>query len=234
MFDYAEACPISKASSVLCERWTLQIVREMFMGATRFSELQKYLPRLSPALLNSRLRMLEAQGIVVRKRIPERKGFEYRLTPMGMALKPLLTEFGKWGMAWVFRSMDGDELNVAVIVRDFALVLDTAELPAGQCVIQFNVQHGAEASRKFIMVRDGAAQACDENLGTEVDVYISADLKTLYEIWYGDIGINAACQKSLMKVVGAPAYTRHIAKWLRNSQFAQHNRKNAAIPALAQ
>ena len=40
MFDYEEACPISKATSVLCERWTLQIIREMALGATRFSEFQ--------------------------------------------------------------------------------------------------------------------------------------------------------------------------------------------------
>ena len=71
MFDYAEACPISKAASLLCERWTLQIIREMLMGATRFSEFQKYLPKMSPTLLNSRLRSLEAHGLIVRKRIPE-------------------------------------------------------------------------------------------------------------------------------------------------------------------
>ena len=92
MYDYAEACPISKAASALCERWTLQIIREMFMGATRFSEFQKYLPRLSPTLLNSRLQTLEAQGIILRKRIPEKKGFEYQLTPAGNALKPVLGE----------------------------------------------------------------------------------------------------------------------------------------------
>ena len=40
MYDYGEACPISKATSVLCERWTVQIIREMLLGAKRFSELQ--------------------------------------------------------------------------------------------------------------------------------------------------------------------------------------------------
>jgi len=224
MFDYAEACPISKAASVLCERWTLQIIREMFMGATRFSEFQKYLPRLSPALLNTRLRTLEAQGIILRKRVPEKKGYEYQLTPAGNALKPLLGELGKWGMNWVFQSMEGDELNIAVIVRDFAFAMDTQQLPSGGSVIQFNVQSESEAAKKFIMVRDGAAQACDENLGNEVDVYLSADLKTLYQIWYGEVAVNTACDKKLMNVVGAPVYTNNISRWLRTSQFAQHNR----------
>ena len=225
MYDYAEACPISKAASVLCERWTLQIIREMFMGATRFSEFQKYLPRMSPTLLNSRLQTLEAQGIIVRKRVPEKKGFEYQLTPAGNALKPVLGEFGKWGMSWVFDSMEGDQLNIAVIVRDFAFAMDTQQLPSGQSVLQFNVQSDNEAAKKFIMVRDGAAQSCDDNLGSEVDVYLSAELKTLYQIWYGEVGVTAACEKRLLKVVGAPVYTNSIAKWLRTSQFAQHNRK---------
>lgn len=225
MYDYAEACPISKAASVLCERWTLQIIREMFMGATRFSEFQKYLPRLSPALLNARLRTLEAQGIILRKRVPEKKGYEYQLTPAGNALKPVLGEFGKWGMNFAFQSMEGDQLNIAVIVRDFAFALDTEQLPSGQSVIQFNVQNDGEAVRKFIMVRDRAAQACDDNLGNEVDVYLSAGLKTLYQIWYGEVGVNAACQQKLVKVVGAPVYTNNISRWLRTSQFAKFNPK---------
>ena len=39
MHDYNEACPISMAASVICEKWTLQIVREMFFGSTRYSEI---------------------------------------------------------------------------------------------------------------------------------------------------------------------------------------------------
>ena len=67
MYDYEEVCPVSRAASILCERWTLQIVREMLFGASRFSDLQKYLPKLSPTLLNTRLKTLEQQGIVPAK-----------------------------------------------------------------------------------------------------------------------------------------------------------------------
>ena len=67
MFDYGEFCPISLATSVLCERWTLQIVREMMLGAERFSEFQAHMPRLSPSLLKTRLRFLEEQGVLIRK-----------------------------------------------------------------------------------------------------------------------------------------------------------------------
>lgn len=227
MFDYNEACPISKATSVLCERWTLQIIREMALGATRFSEFQRFLPKLSPTLLNSRLRMLEKQGIIVKKKIPEKKGFEYQLTPAGNALKPVLSELGKWGMQWVFEIMSDEQLNVSTIVRDFAVAVDCSQLPAGDSTMQFTVSDDKAPVKKFVLIRDGKAQVCEDNIGNDVDVYLTAALKTFYQIWYGEIGVVEASDRGLLKVVGTPVYTRHLSKWLRTSQFAPYNKHKA-------
>lgn len=227
MFDYEEACPISKATSVLCERWTLQIIREMAMGATRFSEFQRYLPKLSPTLLNSRLRMLEEQGIIVKRKVPEKKGFEYQLSPAGNALKPLLSELGKWGMQWVFEGMSDEQLNISTIVRDFAVAADISQLPSGDTTMQFTISDGKESVKKFVLVRDGKVQLCEENIGHDVDIYLSGTLKTFYQIWYGEIGVIEACDRGLLKVVGTPVYTRHLSKWLRTSQFAPYSRRHS-------
>jgi DNA-binding HxlR family transcriptional regulator len=225
MFDYEEACPISKATSVLCERWTLQIIREMLLGANRVSEVQKYLPKLSPTLLNSRLRMLENEGIIMKRKVPEKKGYEYQLTPSGNALKPVLSELGKWGMQWVFEGMDEEQMNISTIVRDFSVALDIEQLPSGDNTIQFSITGGDDIVKKYVLVRDGKAQMCEDNIGHDVDVYLTADLKTFYEIWYGDVSLNAARDKERLKVVGAPVYTRNLSKWLRTSQFAAYNKK---------
>lgn len=225
MYDYEEACPVSKAASVLCERWTLQIIREMILGANRFSELQKYLPKLSPTLLNSRLRSLEQQGLIIRKKIPEKKGFEYQLTPSGQAILPILQELGKWGMRYAFDSMNPDELNISVLVRDFAVALDLEQLPGGDLTVQFNVLADGEQSRKFIMVRNRVAQVCDDNLGTDVDIYLTADLITFGKIWYGELSIINACKQGLLKVVGNSYLQNNLSKWLGTSQFAPHNQR---------
>ncbi len=225
MFDYEEACPVSKAASVLCERWTLQIIREMLLGATRFSEFQKYLPKMSPTLLNTRLRALEQQGIIIRKKVPEKKGHEYQLTPSGLALKPVLVEMGKWGMLWAYESMDADQLNVSAIVRDFSVALHIDQLPQGDTTIQFTVTGESELMKKYILVRHGSVQVCEENIGNDVDIYLSADLKTLGKIWYGEISVLSACEKDLLKVVGSPFYVKHLSKWLGTSQFAPFNKK---------
>lgn len=224
MFDYGETCPISKATSVLCERWTLQIIREMLMGATRFSEFQRYLPKLSPTLLNSRLRLLEQEGIIIKRRVPEKKGYAYQLTPMGNALRPLLSELGKWGMQWVFEGMSDEQLNISTITRDFAVAMDTSQLPTGDTTIQLAIDDDGTLFKRYILIRDGKAQVCEENIGHDVDIYLAATLKTFYQIWFGEITLPAAHDRGILKVTAPTAYSNNLSKWLKTSQFAAYNK----------
>src|SRR6187399_2365992 len=79
---YGQYCPISRALDLLGERWTLMIVRDMLVGATRFNDLARGLPGLSRSLLTQRLRSLERAGLVVRV------DGEYLLTDSGHELEP--------------------------------------------------------------------------------------------------------------------------------------------------
>jgi len=225
LYDYGEACPISKATSVLCERWTLQIVREMMLGATRFSDFQKVLPRISPSLLNARLRLLADNGIIVRKRIPEQRGYEYCLTPAGKSLEPLMSELGKWGMRWVYDGLNDDELNAAQFAQHFSALLNADGLPSGDTVIQISFTDISDMPRVFVIIRGDNREVCDENPGHEVDIYVRATLRTLTEILLGDVGLQAACDNQSLQVLGAPVYTRHLAKWFPVSEFAKVNRR---------
>lgn len=231
MYDYEEACPVSKAASVLCERWTLQIIREMLLGATRFSEFRQYLPKISPTLLNTRLKSLEDQGIIVRKKVAEKRSYEYQLTPSGQALKPLLTEFGKWGIQWGDESMDPAQLNTSAIIRDFSVALKIDQLPAGDATMQITVTDEKTPIRKYILIRDGRASVCAENIGYDVDVYLSASLKTWGQIWYGDLSVLSACDKGLLKTTGTGYYVNNVSKWLGTSQFAEFNKDAHALGA---
>jgi len=233
MFDYEEACPVSKAASLLCERWTLQIIREMLLGAARFSELQKYLPKISPTLLNARLRSLEQNGLIIRRQIAEKKGFEYRLTPAGQSILPILQEMGKWGMQWSSEKMNPAELNVSVLTRDYAFALRHDALPSGAYTMQFNFTDSNNLIRKYIFVRPGHAQVCDENLGNEVDLYMTASLTTFGQIWYGELSVKSACANGSLKVSGDPLLQATLPKWLGTSQFAPYNRHHDSAPPLS-
>jgi DNA-binding HxlR family transcriptional regulator len=225
MYDYGEACPISRASSVLCERWTLQIVREMMLGATRFSEFQRYMPRISPSLLNARLKLLEENDIVVKRRIPEKRGHEYQLAPAGKALAPLLHEMGKWGMTWAHDGIADEELNAVVLLREIAELLNTDALPSGDLVFQFTFSDLGEDATRFVLLQRGRREVCHENPGYEVDVYFESTLRTLSEIFWGDLSLAAARKSGALEVVGSAAYTRRLSSWFPVSSFAEYNQR---------
>lgn len=219
MHDYNEACPISMAASVICEKWTLQIVREMFFGSTRYSEIQKYIPNISPSLLRSRLRFLEDNGVIVRKRSASGNRYEYHLTPAGKSLAPVLTEMGKWGFRWASHHMTDKQNTVSGLVRDFASRIDVDELPSCNAVIEMQLADGADSATGFIHVQGGTASTCDTRLGFDTDVLIRSTIKIMTRIWYGELDMNAAIESGQMKVVAAPAFSRRISRWLRISSF---------------
>ncbi len=229
MYDYGDACPMSKATSLLCERWTLQIIREMLLGASRFSELQKYLPKISPSLLNARLRLLIKNGIVIRKRIPEKRGFQYYLTPAGKALAPLLTEFGTWGKSWIYGVLSEEEHDVESLLSTIARTIETSELPDGDTVMQFTFTDIKENSRWFITVKDGKCEVCDVNMGYEVDVYFRSTLSTMEDIWWGRVNITAARESEQLKVTGAPVYTRTLSRWFPNNGYSSRKSEDRTV-----
>lgn len=224
MFDYGEFCPISLATKVLCERWTLQIVREMLLGATRFSEFQSHMPRLSPSLLKTRLRFLEEQGVLLRKQVAGQRGSSYHLTPKGRALEPVLSELGKWGMYWVHDHIGDEELNATTLMRDITAAVKIDELPSGDSLIQITLEDLPQLPRQFIRISEGKSELCEVDTGHEVDVYITGTLKTLTLIWYGDQSLAAAQASGELKVVGHPEYLRRLPRWFAISNYSNFNR----------
>ena len=225
MYDYNEACPISMAASVVCERWTLQIIRELLFGATRYSDIQRYIPNISPSLLRNRLRFLEEQGVIARKKSQSGNRYEYVLTPAGKSLAPLLTEMGKWGIRWANDCMTDKQNTASGLLRDFAGGIEQSELPTGNTVIQIEFEDAGQKTTGYIHVREGNVQTCDTNLGFDTDVLIRASIPTLTKIWYAELNVSDAIAAGQMTVDAAPVYTRHISRWLGVSSFTTDNPK---------
>lgn len=96
---YGDACAAAFAMELIGERWTLLIVREMMLGARRFSELRSALPALSAKTLTERLDSLVTLGIVERKLLPPPASAQvYALTEWGRGLEPVMQELGRWAM----------------------------------------------------------------------------------------------------------------------------------------
>ena len=60
---YGQFCPLAKAAEILAERWTPLIVAELLAGSTRFNDIRRGVPLMSPTLLSTRLKELERVGI---------------------------------------------------------------------------------------------------------------------------------------------------------------------------
>ena len=92
---YQTFCPVGAALNVVGERWALLIVRDLFLGPRRYSELQKGLGGIPTDILATRLRSLQKQGIV--RQVGTGRSQRYELTDSGKALGPVLKELGRWG-----------------------------------------------------------------------------------------------------------------------------------------
>ncbi len=100
---YNQACPVARTLDLIGDRWTLLIIRDLFLGKTRFSEFRTSDPAPPPKLLSERLQRLEQHGLVERviyNGRPPRA--EYRLTPEGRTLHPILREIVDWGLDHAF------------------------------------------------------------------------------------------------------------------------------------
>ncbi len=93
------SCSIARSLGVLGERWTFLILREAFLGQTRFAEFRAGLG-IAPDVLSDRLATLVAHGVMERESYQEpgaRARSCYRLTPAGQELHVVLSALQQWG-----------------------------------------------------------------------------------------------------------------------------------------
>jgi DNA-binding HxlR family transcriptional regulator len=104
MSNYSsELCPHYHAAvEIVGMRWAGAILQLMLAGATRFAEIERAIPDISSRMLSQRLKELEAEGIIERTVIPEMPvRIEYRLTPKGRALSPVVKALSAWADQWI-------------------------------------------------------------------------------------------------------------------------------------
>src|SRR4051795_1875956 len=103
MRTYGDRCGVARALDLVGDRWALLVVRELLLGAKRFSDLRAGLPGVSPDVLAQRLRELEEAGVVRRTKLPPPAAARvYELTERGAELEPVVLALGRWGSAVPF------------------------------------------------------------------------------------------------------------------------------------
>lgn len=210
---YGQYCPVTRAVEVLAERWTLLIVRDLLVGATRFNELARCNPGLSRTLLSKRLRQLERAGIV------DHVGDQYRLTRSGEDLRPVVFGLGAWGAEWQFGDPRAQELDPQLLMWWVHGRIDFALLPDRRLVLEFRFP---DVSDRFWVVRDQAGPSlCTFDPGFQVDATVVGDLPVLYQVWLGRLPLARVLKDGRVRIEGQREVVRALPQALQLSPVAE-------------
>lgn len=224
---YGQFCPVSMAAEILCSRWTVVLLREMLCGSTRFNDLRRGLPRMSPTLLSKRLKELELAGVI--RSVPTAAGTsEYLLTEAGEDLRPIIIGIGSWGQRWVESRLSLRNLDPTLLMWDMRRNLSTDPLPPRRCTIQFLYPELQPTHRNYwLVVELGNVDLCQTDPGFDIDLLVTSSLKTMTAIWMGLVRLDAEVRAGHVQLEGDPAIRRAMQQWLKLSVFAPVERRVA-------
>ncbi|MDL9937711.1 helix-turn-helix domain-containing protein [Gordonia sp. ABSL1-1] len=218
MTSYGQFCPVAKAMELLDERWTILVVRELLLGSRHFNELRRGVPKMSPALLTKRLRGLERAGVIRRAEVGGRS--TYTLTDMGQELHQVVMALSVWGTRWIGELGDAD-LDPHLLMWDIHRSMPIEAWPRRRTMIRFRFHDViGKAGTWWLVVDAGRPQVCDFDPGYDLDADIASDLRTLTEIWRGDIGWQDALRDNRIEIDAPAAISRAVPGWIGQSTAA--------------
>jgi DNA-binding HxlR family transcriptional regulator len=228
--SYNQFCPVSMAAEIICSRWTLLVLRELVLGSTRFNELRRGLPSMSPALLAKRLKDLEAAGIVMHVAAEREPGVhEYRLTEAGNEVRPIIEAIGGWGHRWVTTEATLKNLDANLLMWDIRRNINTDPMPPRRNTIQFIFNDRPPSERNYWLIVEPGNEVdlCLVDPGLDVDLYVSTDLRTMTEIWLGYTAIGSVAEDGRLVLIGNSKLAADLRTWLKLSVFAKMEKKVA-------
>ncbi|MEE4209459.1 MAG: helix-turn-helix domain-containing protein [Parvularcula sp.] len=212
MPELASHCPATKAADILGDKWVLQILRAMVLGASRYSDLTTAMPRVSPSVLSGRLKQMCEHGLIVRRGETGHQA-TYRLTPAGRDTAPIVIMLAEWGLKWAKRHTRVDQLDVGVIMWDLHRTLKTDELPDGETVFSFHLNDLEKHNRWWIVATQNSIDLCDSDPGKSVDLYIDAPLQMVLDVWMGEREIDDCLRSEDIIMTGERLLTESVRHW---------------------
>jgi DNA-binding HxlR family transcriptional regulator/putative sterol carrier protein len=169
---YGQFCGLARALELVGERWALLIVRDLVLGAKRYTQLKAGLPRIPPSMLSARLNELEASGVVRRRvRSDLDAGLVYELTEYGSELDRILLDLGLWGARSLGRPASGDVFTLDAAILSLYTTF-RGEAAAGVRVA-YEIQYPGKMVLRVI-VDDGALEV-SEGRHADADLVIRCD-----------------------------------------------------------
>ena len=177
--SYDQYCAVAKTLDVIGERWTFLILRDLVhLGPRRFSDLRDALPGIGANLLTERLRHLEREGLVRRRRLRSPgRGVVYELTELGAGLERTILELGRWGGSFMRERGERDAFFPSGHISAIRATFRGDDARGVRARYEFRV----DGESFHVEVDDGAVAAgLGEATGT--DLVIVTDLATSIDL----------------------------------------------------
>ncbi|MDN5850864.1 MAG: helix-turn-helix transcriptional regulator, partial [Nitrococcus sp.] len=215
MKSYGQFCPVAKAAEVFCERWTPLILRDLAGGAMRFSQLQRGISLASPTLLSRRLKQLEAEGVVERRRSESGRSWTYHLTPAGEEFAPIIEALGLWGQRWTRRELAEHEVDLGLLLWAMEAGARPDAFDNRRALVQMELTDQPESTRHWWFLNEGGrCELCVKEPDLDVELYLVSTLRDMIYIWRGDLSLGKAMESERLVVHGIAQARRALPRWL--------------------
>jgi DNA-binding HxlR family transcriptional regulator len=202
MRSYGQYCGLAHALEIVGERWALLIVRDLTMGPRRFTDLRHGLPRIPTNVLSTRLKELEAAGVVRRRALPRpAAGVTYELTGYGAELEQIVLQLGRWGARTIG---DPGPEDIVTPVGE-VLALRATFNPGAAAGVHAAYELRVADVVVHAVVRDGALDAGEGPL-PDADLVIELpEITTLKPLLAGELSPAEAVRSGRARITGDPA-----------------------------
>jgi DNA-binding HxlR family transcriptional regulator len=195
---FDQYCPMAHALSLVGERWSLLIVRELLRGPRRYTDLAAGLPGIGTNILAARLRELEEGGIVQKRKLPPPTPVTvYELTEYGQGLNEVLWALARWGARTLGPPGPDDELYPEWGVDALPAIFDPEQARGLDETWVLKIDEGVFTAR----VVDGTIEA-QVGAAEEYDLYMETDFDTWFGLASGELAPRAAVKSGRVRVEG--------------------------------
>ena len=203
------------------------MVRELLLGTTRFNDLRRGVPRMSPALLSKRLKELERAGVVIAAPNGQRRHRVSSFAEAGEDFRPVVLGIGSVGAALGESQLTLRNLDPALLMWDMRRNLNPKPLPQTHAArYSFCIPELPEAKQNYWLVVDGTSvDLCGFDPGFDVDLLVTSSLKSMTAIWMGLTQRAPRGQAGNLEFDGDPKIASAMQQWLGLSTFAAEQRK---------
>lgn len=205
--SYHDACGMAHGLELLGDRWALFVVRELMLGPRRFGDLRADLPGISANVLTQRLAELEANGIVVRSKLPPPASVQvYGLSAWGYEAETIVQELGRWAT----RSPAHDPtlpLSGVSVLLSFRTMIVRDKI--GDLEMTVGFRFGED---EYIAHINPAGLAVERGAAATGDICFTGAPPALAAFVYGGVALDTLAADGVLHLSGDPGLAKRFAE----------------------